>query len=321
MMKSKKSRQEEILGLFPEGIRPMWRTAVLQTEQLQEIRLRIGQPVMLYIRQREWFLADDGSLTCDRDEAHCMSSGELDSIVQHICKYSLYAFEDEIKQGFMTVPGGHRIGMAGQVIVKEDGSIRNIKYISCLNIRISHEIVGAADRALPHLYRGGHLLNTMIISPPGCGKTTMLRDIVRQISDGNGYGRGRTVGVVDERSEIAGCYLGRAQNDVGSRTDILDGCPKVMGMMMLIRSMAPKVVAVDELGSTEDIRALAEVLQCGSNVVATIHGNSIADICAKAFMRTVLSDKVFERFILLEKRAGKCVIEGIYNGDYVKCLK
>lgn len=315
------NRQEEILGLFPEAMRGMWNMAAMQMEQMQEIRLRTGQPVILYMRQKEWFLGEDGRFTSDKKEAHCMSAGEMESIVQHMCKYSLYAFEDEIRQGFMTVPGGHRIGMAGQVVLEGDGSIRNIKYISYMNIRISHEIIGAADRVLPYLYCNGQLLNTMIISPPGCGKTTMLRDMIRQISDGSMYGKGRTVGVVDERSEIAGSYLGEAQNDVGTRTDILDGCPKVMGMMMLIRSMAPKVVAVDELGSTADIRALEEVVQCGSNVIATIHGNAIADICAKSFMRTILSDKVFERFIILGKRAGECVVEGIYNEDYVKCLK
>ena len=320
-MKKELYIKEEILGLFPEDMRELWREAVERVGGLQEIRLRSGQPVILYLGQKECFLGKNGQLTFDSKEAHYMTSKELDCVIQHICKYSMYAFEDELRQGFMTVPGGHRIGIAGQVILNEDRTIRNIKHISYLNIRISHEVLGVADRVLPYLYQNGQLLNSIIISPPGCGKTTLLRDLIRQISNGNRYGKGRTVGVVDERSEIAGSYLGEAQNDVGVRTDILDGCPKVMGMMMLIRSMAPKVVAVDELGCIADITALEEVLRCGSNVLVTIHGNNIADICSKSFMRSVLCDKVFKRFVLLEKREGKCVVEGIYNEDYVKCLK
>lgn len=313
--------QNEIAALFPEHLRSLWQTPFAWIEKLQEIRLRSGQPILLYIQQKECYLGAEGGLTYNRKEACCVSKEEMEDMLQHICKYSLYAFEDELKQGFLTVPGGHRIGVAGQVILKEDGTIRNIKYISYINIRISHEIIGAADRVLPYLYQNGQLLNTMIVSPPGCGKTTMLRDMIRQISDGNRYGRGRTVGVIDERSEIAGSYMGEAQNDIGFRTDVLDGCPKAMGLMMLIRSMAPRVVAVDELGCMEDITALGEALRCGSNVIATIHGNEIADICAKSFMQTLLSDKVFKRFIILEKREGNCTVKGIYDEDYVKCLK
>ncbi len=313
--------QEEIARLFPEPMRSLWDTAAKRAGHLQEIRLRSGHPIMLYIRQKECYLAKDGSLTDQLQEARRMAKEELAAMLQHVCRYSMYAFEDELKQGFLTVPGGHRIGVAGQVILREDGSIRNIKHISYVNIRISHEVIGAADRALPYLYKDGQLFNTMIVSAPGCGKTTMLRDMIRQVSDGNCYGKGRTVGVIDERSEIAGSYLGEAQNDVGMRTDVLDGCPKAIGMMMLIRSMAPKVVAVDELGSMEDIAALEEALRCGSNVIATIHGSGIADICAKTFMKRLLEDKVFQRFIVLEKRDGGCMIKEIYDGDYAKCLK
>ena len=135
----------------------------------------------------------------------------------------------------MTVCGGHRVGVAGQVVL-EHGRVRNVKHISFINIRVSHQIKGCATCLLPYVIKDGRLLHTLIISPPGCGKTTILRDLVRLISDGNSYCRGMNVGVVDERSELAACYMGIPQNDVGLRTDILDGCPKAEGMLMLLRT-------------------------------------------------------------------------------------
>ena len=240
-----------------------------------------------------------------------LTEKEMDEIIRNICRYSMYAFESEIRQGFLTVPGGHRVGMAGQVVLNEDGAIRNITHIRFLNIRISHEIIGAATEAMPYLYENDRFLNTLLVSPPGCGKTTLLRDIVRQVSEGNPYGTGRQVGVVDERSEIAGSFMGIPQNRVGIRTDVLDGCPKVQGMMLLMRSMAPAVVAVDEIGGYEDMKAILSVLQCGSSVAATIHGNSMEDVSKR--IRT--GQKFFERYLFLEKEQGVCQIREILDRD------
>ena len=149
----------------------------------------------------------------------------------------------------------------------------------------------------------------------------MLRDIIRQLSDGTAYGPGMNVSVVDERSEIAGSYMGIPQNDVGIRTDVLDGCPKVEGMMMLIRSMAPQVLAVDELGSDKDIEALRMASGCGCNLLATIHGNSLKEIQNKDYMRYVIEESLFERYVVLARRSGKCVIEGIYDQEGQRCIK
>jgi len=249
-------RAEEILGLFPEESRDRWREVARQAKRLQEIRLRAGMPLTIFVDNREHFVDMQGRIVDMPGEAARPAPEELESLLGHLCRYSLYAFTDEIRQGFLTVQGGHRVGLAGQVILDGDGRIKNMKYIRYLNIRIAHQIRGAADALMPCLFEEGSVMSTLLISPPGGGKTTMLRDLIRQVSDGTAYGSGVNVSVVDERSEIAGSYLGVAQNDVGLRTDVLDGCPKVEGMMQLIRSMAPQVLAVDEVGSLADVKAL-----------------------------------------------------------------
>ncbi len=315
-------RQEEVLRMFPQAMRARWEKTARQADRLQEIRMRVNVPATVLIDNREWFVDAEGSLVDRQPEGADSSPEELEAVLKHLCQYSVYAFADEIRQGFLTVQGGHRVGLAGQVILEEENRIRNLKYIRYLNIRIAHEIKGVSDEVLPFLYdRQGQVLNTLLISPPGCGKTTMLRDIIRHLSDGTKYGKGMNVSVVDERSEIAGSYLGIAQNDVGIRTDVLDGCPKQEGMMMLIRAMAPQVLAVDELGNIGDVQALQMASGCGCKLIATIHGGSLEEIKNKKYMCNVIEDRLFERYLVLTKKNGKCQIEGIYDGEGLRCLR
>ena len=256
--------------LFPKEDQEFWTNALQNVQSITEIRLRSGKPAIAQMGMQEYFLTKEGGFSKNREQSRCFSHEELSAILLRLCRHSLYAYEEELRAGFLTLEGGHRLGVSGETVV-EDGKILTMKNIAFLNLRIAHEIRGAADELLPFVYEGSRPLNTLIISPPGCGKTTILRDLIRQISEGNAYGAGCSVSVVDERAEIGGSYLGIPQNDLGIRTDVLCGCPKAMGMRMLIRSMSPRVMAVDELGSREEMEEIHEAKRCGVTVLATLH--------------------------------------------------
>ena len=268
--------------------------------KLQEIRLRIGKPLIIVSDNIEFVLHK------------IIEKEELMEILEYVSSYSLYAFKNELKQGFITIEGGHRVGITGQVQI-EEGEVKNIKHISSMNIRISHEVLNCADVIFPYITEDKQICNTLIISPPRCGKTTMLRDLIRQVSDGNRWVRGCTVGVVDERSELGGCYLGVPQNQLGIRTDILDCCPKSKGMLMLVRSMAPEVIAVDEIGSAEDIHALEYAMHCGCKMIATVHGTSMEEIRKKPILDELVKRHKFERYVVLGNTHHIGEIEGVYD--------
>lgn len=295
---------ESVLNILPVRLRNSILGEQPDFGKLQEIRLRAGQPVTLKYDGRERIVG--------RPSCGGITMEEIQETVQYAADYSLYAYEQEMRQGYLTVEGGHRVGMAGQVIL--DGrQIRNLRYISSINIRIAHEIHGCADGALPFLIQAGDVLNTLIIAPPGCGKTTLLRDIIRRISNGSEYLDGKNVGVVDERSEIGGSYMGVPQNDLGSRTDVLDACPKAEGMMMLVRSMGPQVIAVDELGSMEEVQILKYAMCCGCRTLATVHGASWQEIRGKPMFQDFFIQKMFQRYLVLCDVKHPGLIEGIYD--------
>ena len=286
-----------------------------ELEQVTEIRLRADKPLILKLGTKEYVISENGRGlmpfghgATNGAGAYCPSRADIYETMERISRHSFYAFETELAMGYITLPGGHRVGVAGQVVL-ENGAVRSWKHIGGINIRIAHSVFGCGSQVLPHIYKGGKFLHTMIIAPPGCGKTTLLRDIVRQISN-----MGTTVGLVDERSEVAGCFQGVPQNDVGMRTDVLDGCPKAVAMDMLLRAMSPNVIAVDELGGTEDARAVDAVINAGIKLLCTAHGVSVKDVTENPSLAPMLSRKVFERFIVLG--TGN-VVEGVFDGNGV----
>lgn len=301
-------KAQEFINIFPDKMKEFWTTISKEADFIEEVRIRVNNPIIISIKGKEFFLNPKGQITKNIKEARLITSAEIDSILNHICKCSVYAFEDELKEGYITVAGGHRVGLAGEVVVDGSGKIVTIKYVTFMNIRISHEILGAADTVMDFLFEDGSLKNSLIISPPGCGKTTMLRDVVRQLSKGN-YKRGAyKVGVVDERNEIGGGFKGTPQNDLGPRTDVISCLSKKQAMMMLIRSMSPEVLALDEIGGEDDIEAIKYAIKCGVKIIATIHAGSKDELLKKPYMEEILCEGGFERLIFMHKREGKCVV-------------
>lgn len=314
-----------LLAVLPPSLRRLvaeWPAGLAM--RVEELRIRLGRPLMVGLNGRDWFVSPRGELTPVAEEAYTVHADDVARMTQLICQASLYAVEEELGSGFVTLPGGHRVGFVGRAVL-EQGRVRTLKYLSGFNLRVAREVRGAADPVLPFVVDGPRrrVRHTMLVSPPGCGKTTMLRDLVRQLSDGVAAldFPGVTVGLVDERSEIAGCYRGVPQRDVGVRTDVLDGCPKAEGMLVLLRAMAPRVIATDEIGRAEDVAVLEEVFHAGVSVLTTVHGTSLAELARRPALRYLLGLRVVERFVFLGRTRGVGTVECIVDGHTLEVLE
>ena len=273
---------EEIINYISYKIRD----EILQYrfKEVEEIRLRVGRPIALKIGKSIETIN------------HYITTEEILETFEKICENSVYSYKKQICEGFITVRGGHRVGITGNCVF-ENGQVQNISYISSLNFRIAREKKGCADNLFSKVfnYEKNTIYNTLIVSEPGAGKTTMLRDLIRQISNS-----GLTCGLVDERNEISAMYKGIPQKDIGIFTDVISNVSKSKGMSMLVRSMAPEIIACDEIGSKEDIEAIKYAICSGVKGVFTVHGNNLDEIMKNIYIKDLFEKNIIDVVVVLD---------------------
>lgn len=279
---------QEIFLYFPFKARE--ELSKFDSNSVEEIRIRNNRPIFLKIGQDEI------------RTGYTIHTEEILEILQKICDNSIYTYQNQICNGYITIKGGHRIGITGNVVIK-DGQVTNISHIYSLNFRIARQVLDCSNYVLPYVINKNSIFNTILVSPPGRGKTTILRDLVRKLSNGitEYHFKGINVAVADERGEIAAMYKGVPQNDIGERTDVLDNIPKALGMKMLVRSMNPKVIVADEIGTKEDVEAIKYAICSGVKGIFTAHGDSIEDIIRNPILSELYSENLFERIIFIKE--------------------
>lgn len=288
---------EYVFNCFPDSFKKLIETTIIEKNiksTIEEIRIRVNLPVIIKTSYEEVVLK------------YIVTIDDITKILQKICENSLYAYQKQISNGYITIRGGNRVGVVGSGVIKDD-EIVNLNYISGMNFRMSRQVFGCSDSVIEDIINRekNSIYNTLIISSPGMGKTTLLKDIIKKVSDGISGFKGLTISVIDERGEIAAMYKGIAQNDLGIRTDVLDNVPKSIGMKMAIRSMAPQIIVADEIGNQYDVESIKYAVRCGVKGIFTAHAGSMEELKQNPELKVLVNEKFFEKVILINGRNRK----------------
>jgi stage III sporulation protein AA len=297
---------ECFLGILPCELQALCRK--LPLDRVYEFRLRVNCPVVVCLAGRGFYLTEQG-FSREIEGAVMITRADIESIVHKACNYSVYSVTEQLKQAFITICGGVRIGISGEIVM-EKGVVTTIKNVSSLNVRIPHEVKGCSYPAIPYIFTEKAPLKTLIVSPPGAGKTTFLRDLAALISEK--YDKLNTL-ILDERGELAAAHMGENQLYVGLGTDVLTGGTKAFGFENGIRSMRPDVIVTDEIATKSDIEVLALAARSGVVVFASVHARGIDELREKPFFRELVSEQVFDRYVVLAVRESAGAIVGIYD--------
>lgn len=283
---------------------------------IEEIRLRSQQPLMVYTCQRGYCVGESGRLS--ETEGLTVSEDDTDQVFHAITGRSPYAYEDEIRQGFLTLESGIRAGLAGSALLK-NGGVRTFKSVSGINFRIPRQVTGVARRLLPLISDGTNLFSTLIISAPRLGKTTLARDIARCAGSGIGLAPAR-VAVIDERQELAASIYGSPLFDVGRETDVISGIYKHTGVFMALRSLSPDVIVTDEIGKADDLDALKEVINGGVVMIATAHAPDFDSLVKRLFFKQLCDERLFDSYVVLSGELGRITVAQIHDSAGRHCL-
>lgn len=274
------------------------------TDYIYEIRIRVNKPIMVNYRGKYEVLTDNGNY---KSKIIYGSPELINFIVTVATKQSIYAYNDEIKHCYIQADSGVRIGICGTVVY-DKGKILTIKKITSLNIRIAHQVLNCSSKVIDFVCQNNIVKNTLVISPPGQGKTTLIRDIVNKLSNEKSI---NNILVVDERFEIAGG--GDRELDIGKTTDIISGCEKSVAFDEALKTMNPTVIVTDEIAYEKDLESIKQAIRSGVKVIATAHAGSVLDLKGKKYFDDIIKEKYFERYIALSNRNGVGTIDGIFD--------
>lgn len=289
--------------------------STIKYDFLFEIRLRINKPIVINYGNKLYFLSPEG-LCSNEENAIICTKNLIESVVLKASNFSLYSVNDDIKRGFITLNSGIRIGLCGEV-VEENGFIKTVKNFNSLNIRFPHEVRNCSLNVLNFIAFDGQVLNTLVVSSPGSGKTTFIRDLCYQIGKRN---YPLNLLVLDERNEIASLNKGEPMMDVGKFTDVYQFGNKKSGFENGIRTMNPNVIITDEICGKDDVESLIYACNSGVNIIATTHAKDIQDLKDKKLFNEVLAKKIFKRYVVLSRKSGVGTLEGVFDENLVRLL-